>query len=243
MVAGAVVTAGAAQVRMPDLRGLSRAAIGTKLTAEHLRTTLRARYSNQERSTVIAQSPAPGTLIAEGSGVLVTLSAGPAPVAVPRVLGFSTADAESSLRQLGLRAAPKPVPAPGVTPGSITAQTPPPGVKLIPGSTVELSVAETPRWRDVTTFTGNSVPFRIRGTQWRIVYRMAYNGTCTFIFFCSGPTAHVASLDRGTTINSFGLNDGSGQIRTFSAGPGTYQVTVTPGDDSASWSAQVQDYY
>src|SRR5579872_342567 len=243
MVAGAVVTAGAAQVRMPDLRGLSRAAIGTKLTAEHLRTTLRARYSNQERSTLIAQSPAPGTLIAEGSGVLVTLSAGPAPVAVPRVLGFSTADAESSLRQLGLRAAPKPVPAPGVTPGSITAQTPPPGVKLIPGSTVELSVAETPRWRDVTTFTGNSVPFRIRGTQWRIVYGMAYNGTCTFIFFCSGPTAHVASLDRGTTINSFGLNDGSGQIRTFSAGPGTYQVTVTPGDDSASWSAQVQDYY
>jgi eukaryotic-like serine/threonine-protein kinase len=242
MVAGAIVTAGAAQVRTPDLSGLTRAAIGTRLAAEHLRATLRTAYSARERGTAIAQSPSPGTLIAGGSRVTVTLSGGPAPVAVPRVVGFSTADAESSLRQLGLHPALRPVPAPGVTPGSVTAETPPPGVKLTPGSTVSLSVAETPRWREVTTFSGTSAPFRIRGTQWRIVYRMAYNGTCTFLFFCSGPAAHVASLDRGT-VSSFDLSEGSGQIRTFSGGPGMYQVTVSPGDDSATWSAQIQDYY
>lgn len=243
MVAGAVVTAGAAQVRMPDLHGLTPAAIRARLAGEHLRPLLRTQYSDRARGTAIAQSPSPGKLVTAGSRVVVTLSAGPAPVAVPRVVGFSTADAESALRQLGLRAALRPVPAPGVSPGSITAESPSPGVKLTPGSAVELSVAETPRWRNVTTFTAASARFRIRGTQWRIVYRMAYNGTCTLLIFCSGPTAHVANLDAGSTVTSFDLSEGSDQIRTISAGPGMYQVTVTPGDDSATWSAQVQDYY
>jgi hypothetical protein len=88
-----------------------------------------------------------------------------------------------------------------------------------------------------------SVPFTIRGSRWRIVYSMSYQGMCTFIVFCSGPSAQVADLRRSTTSGSFDLGEGDGQTRTFDSGPGLYQVKVSPGSDSASWSVQVQDYY
>jgi hypothetical protein len=72
---------------------------------------------------------------------------------------------------------------------------------------------------------------------------MGYQGTCTFIFVCSGPSAHVANLTKGTDAGSFDLNEGSGQIWMFPTGPGVYQVKISPGSDTATWSAQVQDYY
>jgi hypothetical protein len=72
---------------------------------------------------------------------------------------------------------------------------------------------------------------------------MEYSGTCTFIFFCSGPTAEVTNGGGGGTVSSFDLNEGDHQVQTFSTGPSVYQVTITPGNDSANWSAEVQDYY
>jgi hypothetical protein len=179
--------------------------------------------------------------------VIAVLSEGPPPVAVPRIVGFSSGDARSSLGQLGLHATIHDVPAPGISAGTVTAQTPSAGVKLRTGATVSLSVAETPRWRTTYTFTDRigraSAPFRIRGTRWRIVYRMSYDGVCTFIFFCSGPTARVTSADGATALGTFSLNAGSDQLHTFDSGPGLYQITIAPGDDSAHWSAQIEDYY
>ena len=70
---------------------------------------------------------------------------------------------------------------------------------------------------------------------------MAYHGTCTWLVFCSGPHAHVLTPG-GSSIKSFGLNDGGPQTETFSTGPGTYEVRVTPGGDQARWSMQIQDY-
>jgi hypothetical protein len=247
MIAGAVLTAGATRVRVPDLIGLPHAAISAKLRPGKLLAKVRTRYSAKPRGTVIAQMPAPGARTAEGSAVTVVFSAGPPPIPVPRVVGFSSGDAMSALKQLGLRPAVIPVPAPGVAPGTVTAQAPAAGKDLLPGSAVSISVAETPRWRALLTFTdrsGTASPaFRIRGSRWRMVYRMAYSGTCTFIIFCSGPTAHVVSLDRATTVSTFDLSDGSNEIQTFAAAAGTYQVRISPGDDSATWSVQIQDYY
>jgi eukaryotic-like serine/threonine-protein kinase len=246
MVAAAILTAGGARVRVPNLRGLTRDAISAKLVRAHLAFTARSHYSSAPRGTAIAQTPGPGAQIDEGARVTATLSAGPPPVAVPGIVGFSSGDAESSLRQLGLKANVNEVPAPGATVGTVAGQTPSAGVKLLPGSTVSLSVAEAPQWRAVVGFTdrdGRASPsFRIRGTHWRIVYRMAYSGTCTFIFFCSGPSAEVTKSGGGT-VGGFDLNDGDHQVQTFSAGPGVYQIRVKPGSDSATWSAEVQDYY
>jgi hypothetical protein len=108
-----------------------------------------------------------------------------------------------------------------------------------------LLVAEVPSWRDVTSFSGSdagqSVPFKIRGTQWRIVYTMSYQGTCNFVLFCNGPSAQV--LGGGSTNTSFDLSDGGAQTRVLKTGAGVYQIAVKAGWDSARWSITVQDWY
>jgi serine/threonine-protein kinase len=244
LVAAAIVIGGVRHVRVPKLQGLTRAAAFRRAHHIQLTPAFHARFSGARKGTVIAQSPAPGTRVRQGSTVSVELSKGPPPVALPRLIGSSSSSAQAAIDKLRLHATVTQVPAPGVTPGTVAAQDPAPNTKLFPGSTVALSVAETPRWRTLTSFTGGlSVPFRVRGTKWRLVYKLSYGATCTFIFVCSGPTAHAANLTRGTGAGSFDLNEGSGQIWTFPTGPGLYQVRISPGSDSATWSAQVQDWY
>ncbi|HZE04471.1 MAG TPA: hypothetical protein VE127_04555, partial [Solirubrobacteraceae bacterium] len=85
--------------------------------------------------------------------------------------------------------------------------------------------------------------FRIVGQRWRISYSMGFQGTCTWILFCDGPTAHVINTATGQAVSAFGLNDGSGQTETFSTGPGTYEIRVTPGGDTAKWSVHVEDWF
>jgi hypothetical protein len=244
LIAAAIVIGGVRHVRVPKLQGLTRAAAFRRAHHIQLTPAFHARFSGARKGTVIAQSPAPGTRVRQGSTVSVELSKGPPPVALPRLIGSSSSSAQAAIDKLRLHATVTQVPAPGVTPGTVAAQDPAPNTKLFPGSTVALSVAETPRWRTLTSFTGGlSVPFRVRGAKWRLVYKMSYGATCTFIFVCSGPTAHAANLTRGTGAGSFDLNEGSGQIWTFPTGPGLYQVRISPGSDSATWSAQVQDWY
>jgi hypothetical protein len=72
---------------------------------------------------------------------------------------------------------------------------------------------------------------------------MGFQGTCTWILFCDGPTAHVINTATGQAVSAFGLNDGSGQTETFSTGPGTYEIRVTPGGDTAKWSVHVEDWF
>ena len=72
---------------------------------------------------------------------------------------------------------------------------------------------------------------------------MSYDATCTFIFICSGPSARVVNVGDGSTAGSFDLNDGSGQVWASGTGPGVYQLRITPGSDTASWSVEVDDYY
>jgi hypothetical protein len=244
LIAAAVVIGGVRHVRAPNIHGLRRGAVSRRIHRVHLSASFRGRFSDAAEGTVIGQSPAPGTRVREGSTITAILSKGPPPVAVPGLRGSSFADAQRALARLRLYASVTQVAAPGVAAGVVTRQVPAAGAKLFPGSTVSLSVAEAPRWRALTTITGGlSVPFRIHGTRWRLVYRMAFDGTCTFIFVCSGPTAHAVNLTKGTSAGSFDLNEGTGQIWTFPTGPGLYQVKISPGSDTAKWSAQVQDWY
>ncbi len=244
MLVAAVVFGTIGRVRVPDLRGMTRATITARTRHVSLHFEFASQYSDAPRGTAIQQKPAAGTRAREGSAVRVVLSAGPAPVPTPTLVGMPADQAEAALHRLRLGASVRDVPAPGVATGVVTNQSPATGAKLLPGSTVLLSVAEAPRWRALTTFSGrSSVPFRIRGRRWRVVYRMGYDGMCTFIFICSGPSARTVNIGNGSTAGSFDLNEGSGQAWTSSTGPGVYQVRITPGSDTASWSVEVDDYY
>ena len=108
------------------------------------------RYSGARKGTVIGQSPRRGTRVKDGTDVRVTLSAGPAPVTVPPVVGQASSDATAALDAAKLRPVVTQVPAPGVPTGQITRESPVAGSKLLPGSTVTLSAAEAPQWRNLT---------------------------------------------------------------------------------------------
>jgi hypothetical protein len=247
MILAAVLLAGPTQVRVPKLDGVNRAAVLSKVHRLHLRATFTKRFDKSPAGLAIAQTPSAGARLAQGGTVQVVLSAGPPPVEVPRLLGQSSSAARSVLASLGLNARVDSVPAPGVQPGTVTDQSPNAGKYLRRHATVSLSAAETPQWRTLTSFSGTgagqSVAFRIRGTRWRIVYRMSFVGTCQFVLFCDGPSAEVVRAAGGGSVDQFGMNDGGEQTEVVRSGAGVYQARVTPGSDTTRWSMTVEDYY
>jgi len=250
VIAGVVMLVGSlsatSQVKVPKLRGMTVAALMRSAKHAGLHPRFSHRYATAPAGVAIAQDPAPGTLADTGSFLNVVLSRGPLPVEVPKVVGYSATSATSILGSLHLKATVHTVPAPGTVPGTVTGQKPVSGAYVAPHRAISLFVAETPQWRPLTSFgagAASSVPFRIQGTKWRIVYTMSYQGTCTFIFFCEGPNATVVNLSNHSNTTQFGLNSGAEETQVVDSGPGIYQIRISPGLDTADWSVQVQDYY
>ncbi len=192
-----------------------------------------------------------GALLVLAAAVAVWLAArggggGVSRVKVPSVVGRSSPQARSTLASAHLRYRTVSVPALGATAGSVTRQSPRAGASVRRGAAVVLSVAEQPRWRTLTTFSsdgsGHSVPFRIEGRRWRVRYSMSYDGSCTLLLVCFGPSAHVSNLAGAARLEGFDLSSGSGHGHTFESGPGLYSVSVSGGSDSARWRMTVQDY-
>jgi len=232
---------------VPVLRGLPRGGVEARARRLRVQPEFSTRYSDAATGIAIAQDPSAGTRVNDGSTVGVVLSAGPPPVRVPGVVGQSSASAESLLANAGLRYGVTLVPAPGSEPGAVIKQSPGPAATIPHGSTVALSVSEAPRWRPLTTFSGvdngQSVPFRILGSRWRVTYSMSYQGTCLLLVVCFGPSAEARNLQSSSTFGGFELGEGESLTHTFSSGSGLYSLRVSGGRDSARWSMTVEDYY
>ena len=253
LLAGAVlaivlITDGAARTTVPMLRGLPRGGVLARAQRLHVRPAFSTRYSEAAAAGIaIAQDPSPGTRLGDGSTVNVVLSSGPPPVSVPAVVGRHSASAESAIADAGLRYSVALVAAPGSAAGIVTKQSPAAPATIPHGSTVALSVAEAPRWRALTTFSGvddgKSVPFRILGSEWRVSYSMSYDGTCLLLVVCFGPSAEARNVQTGSTFGGFELGEGESETHTFNGGPGVYSLVVSGGRDSARWSMTVEDHY
>jgi hypothetical protein len=246
MIAGALALAAAGHVRVPRLIGLTQAQAEARASRLSLQASFRSSYSQARKGTAIAQSPAGHANVSQGSTVHVTLSAGPPPVPIPQLAGEQLTQAQVSLRGLGLGWRTRVIVAPGVPAGTVTSQSPAPGARLAPPRAVALNVAEVPRWQPLTALSGGSrtqtISFHVRGPQWRVVYTMGFQGTCTLIFWCSGPQLQVAGPG-GSTAGSFGMSDGGRQTHVFSDGAGDYRLTISPGSDSAHWQVWVEDWF
>ena len=242
-----LLTGATARTTVPELRGIPRGGVEARARRTHLQPAFSSRYSQAAAGIAVAQAPAAGTRIAEGSTVRVVLSAGPPPVQVPDIVGQSSVSAESVLASTGLRYGVSLVAEPGSRADTVLRQSPPPAVTVPHGSTVALSVAETPRWRPSISFSGvddgRSAPFRILGSRWRVTYSMAYQGTCLLLLVCLGPSAEAHNIQTSSSFGGFELGEGSSQTHTFHTGPGLYRMEVSGGQDSAEWSMTVQDYY
>jgi eukaryotic-like serine/threonine-protein kinase len=183
------------------------------------------------------------------AAVLTAGHHGAAPAArveVPLVVNRDLGDARATLRAHHLRVTAHEVPAPGIRPGTVTVQRPIAGHSTRSGSVVRLSVAEVPRFRTVTSFAHpdvSSVQFQIRGAQWRILSTISSSKHCSLLFVdCHGTSATLLRRD-GSTVQSFGLGDGSDQPRVFSTGPGIYRLRVSPASGDTRWSITIEDDY
>jgi eukaryotic-like serine/threonine-protein kinase len=185
-----------------------------------------------------------GALVA---ALVLSRSVGRTTVRVPGLVGQSSASAERELARSGLHYGVKLVAVPGAQPAVVTQQIPGAAATVARGSTIALSVAEAPRWRVLTSFSGvdsgHSVPFRILGGRWRVSYSMDYEGTCTLLVVCFGPSAQVEDLETGSSFGSFELGEGPSETHIYGSGPGLYRLDVSAGHDAARWSMTVADYY
>jgi beta-lactam-binding protein with PASTA domain len=137
-----VVSAGQAQVTLPDVRGMTQANATARLTNLGLVASVGNAYSGQPRGVVVTQGPVAGTTVPAGSTVTISVSRGPAPVKVPDVLGALAADAKSSIQDLGLVPVSTTTSGTASEVGRVIDQTPDPGTSVAAGSQVQITIGK-----------------------------------------------------------------------------------------------------
>ena len=123
-----VVARGPTDVDVPNVVGLSLAQALVRLQAAKLAGRPVQVASPQPKGRVIKQVPAGGTQAKKGSTVVLTVSKGPALVAVPNVTGRTEATATATLTRLGFKVRVSRVPSTQPQ-GMVISQQPPAGTK------------------------------------------------------------------------------------------------------------------
>ncbi|HQL95100.1 MAG TPA: PASTA domain-containing protein, partial [Candidatus Hydrogenedentes bacterium] len=132
---------------VPNVVGMTQAEAGAALVAAQLTLgTVTEVYSDTvPAGEVISQNPAAGVMVAENTPVNLTVSKGPAPVAVPNVVGMTQAAAEAALTGVGLAVGAVTEDLSATVPaGQVISQNPAAGVEVAPGASVDLVVSKGP---------------------------------------------------------------------------------------------------
>jgi len=132
---------GASEVTVPSVSGLSRSAAEAALSAVGLTASMTESPSDSvAKGMVITQSPVAGTVVPEGTKVLLVISKGPSTsgenVTLPNVIDDLLEDATAQLEALGLVV--RVYPSGGA--GSVVAMSPSAGASVPVGSVVILTV-------------------------------------------------------------------------------------------------------
>lgn len=142
-------------VAVPNLLGMSEAEAQQVANRAGLLTAVRRVQADDPAGFVTAQEPPPGAFAGRGGTVRLLLSTGPAPVALPEVVGRPVAEAAAALAQAGWVAVEGPrryheqIPA-----GAVVATEP--ARRAPPGETVRLIVSDGPRPVPVPDVAGRS---------------------------------------------------------------------------------------
>jgi eukaryotic-like serine/threonine-protein kinase len=142
------VSRGVQQVEVPSVIGKSQDDAEAAIADAGLRVgDVGDEFSDEPEGTVIGQSPDPGTEVDRGSAVSITVSAGPATVAVPDILCQDKASARAAVRDAGLEyqegSKTFSDECEGAS-GVVIEQNPAPGTQVQPGTTVTTTVSRGP---------------------------------------------------------------------------------------------------
>jgi len=137
-----VVSRGVESAGVPDVTGLTQNRAVTNIEEAGFKARIKEVFSDDVRAgVVIDQNPRKGTSLPKGGNVEIIVSKGSDQVTVPNVLNFSEETAIDRLQAANLVARVRNVPG---ELGIVVAQTPTAGTKAAKGSTVTISVGNTP---------------------------------------------------------------------------------------------------
>jgi serine/threonine-protein kinase len=149
----------ATQVELPNLVGmtfdeasatLARLGIGVDRIDQET--------PDQPANTVLAQDPAPGTLVDKGPSSVIHLTVASEPlVAVPDVRGKDQVEAQSTLQAAGFQVSIVPVADNATAAGRVVNTDPAPAAKVAKGTTIAVSVSTGPQIVAVPSVVGQAV--------------------------------------------------------------------------------------
>jgi serine/threonine-protein kinase len=209
LAAAVLLISSPAEVTVPALIGQSETVAVHKLKLLGLAPAVRQASSVIEPAgTVLAQSPTVGTVVRKGSRVYVTVSTGPANVAVPSVVGKSQGEAVKELRGRLLVPVVQAQASRRVIAGEVISTAPSAGTVVLQGSSVTVLVSSGP--------AGNNNPTLVNVPDVR------------------GSSRHAAEEE----LSVAGLRVGTVDERGSSAQPGTVISQIpTPGASLAPGGA------
>jgi serine/threonine-protein kinase len=136
-----------ARATVPALVGTDRASALLVARSLDLRPRVVQAYSSlAPRGVITAQRPRPGESVDVGSGITLTISLGPQPVAVADVRGLTQATAVSRLQAEGFWVAITHSDSISTPSGTVLDQSVTPGVRRVPGSQITLEISRKPWW-------------------------------------------------------------------------------------------------
>jgi beta-lactam-binding protein with PASTA domain len=148
----AVVSAGQAQLTVPQLTGNTATAAEQLLESQGLHANKRSVDSTKPKGIVVSQDPPEGTKVAKGTTVGLAVSSGQGTVKVPAVQGTTQADAVAAITKAGLVPVVIQVPSQQAE-GNVIAQDPAPNQPVRAGSKVRLNVSGGPAATQTQTVT------------------------------------------------------------------------------------------
>ncbi len=137
-----VVVAGKAEVKVPDVVGMTADEAARTLGAAGLQSESVQVENEAEPGTVVDQSPAAGTPVAPGSQVTVMVSTGVTQTLVPKVVGLTEADATATLEEAGYKVEKDTTYDDQVEAGIVVNQSPDAGTAAEPGAAVTITVSK-----------------------------------------------------------------------------------------------------
>ncbi len=138
------VSQGKRKVDVPTVKGLSVAEAVARLKDAGLNANPVEVFSTQPDGTVIAQDPAPGKSVPEGTTVRINVSQGEKPIAVPDVVGLSYEDAKAALEDDGFIVKRQDQNS-NIQPNTVIDTSPKTGAGLQRGATVTVIVSKGPK--------------------------------------------------------------------------------------------------
>ena len=143
-------------------------------------------------NSVMSQEPDAGTLVAGGTAINLVVSSGPAPVAVPYVLGKTESEAVARLTNLGFAGVVTRAFSNGTPAGRVFAQAPAAGTPLVPGN-VALQVS-----------AGSGLRLRLQRNLTSADSTIPFSAVAYDVDFNESPAPALTYAVTATTLLSFG---------------------------------------